>query len=198
MVRVYKYRKEKANIEKGILVLKSCHNCSRRSHFWFQFFFQHMEVRKRAQSTGSPAGALALWGGYSFVARLSHLTIEHASLSRRSTVPTPTRHLQHLDAPYVFSIRYIESFWSSYPLTVSPSVAIGHHLPPRIAIAFSLLSRVPNFSMSHSSISVIFPPNTSRSSLCISHSPPRLCEFYSLLLCLKGTSVNLLPPPLDY
>ena len=137
-------------------------------------------------------------GGYSFVARLSHLTIEHASLSRRSTVPTPTRHLQHLDAPYVFSIRYIESFWSSYPLTVSPSVAIGHHLPPRIAIAFSLLSRVPNFSMSHSSISVIFPPNTSRSSLCISHSPPRLCEFYSLLLCLKGTSVNLLPPPLDY
>ena len=32
------------------------------------------------------------WGGaYSFVACLSHLTIDHASLSRRSTVPTPNR-----------------------------------------------------------------------------------------------------------
>ena len=30
-------------------------------------------------------------GAYSFVACLSHLTIDHASLSRRSTVPTPNR-----------------------------------------------------------------------------------------------------------
>ena len=30
-------------------------------------------------------------GGYSSVACLSHLTIDHASLSRRSTVPTPNR-----------------------------------------------------------------------------------------------------------
>ena len=30
-------------------------------------------------------------GGDSFVACLSHLTIDHASLSRRSTVPTPNR-----------------------------------------------------------------------------------------------------------
>ena len=30
-------------------------------------------------------------GGYSFVACLSYLTIDHASLSRRSTVPTPNR-----------------------------------------------------------------------------------------------------------
>ena len=30
-------------------------------------------------------------GGYSFFACLSHLTIDHASLSRRSTVPTPNR-----------------------------------------------------------------------------------------------------------
>ena len=35
------------------------------------------------------------WGGggmgYSFVACLSHLTVDHASLSRQSTVPTPNR-----------------------------------------------------------------------------------------------------------
>ena len=30
-------------------------------------------------------------GGYSFVACLGHLTIDHASLSRGSTVPTPNR-----------------------------------------------------------------------------------------------------------
>ena len=30
-------------------------------------------------------------GAYSFVACLSHLTVDHASLSRRSTVPTPDR-----------------------------------------------------------------------------------------------------------
>ena len=30
-------------------------------------------------------------GAYSFVACLGHLTIDHASLSRRSTVPTPNR-----------------------------------------------------------------------------------------------------------
>ena len=42
-------------------------------------------------------------GGYSLVACLSHLTIGHASLSRRSTVPTPNRHLQHSGAHLIFS-----------------------------------------------------------------------------------------------
>ena len=35
-------------------------------------------------------------GAYSFVACLSHLTIDHASLSRRSTVPTPIRHTSNI------------------------------------------------------------------------------------------------------
>ena len=30
-------------------------------------------------------------GAYSFIGCVSHLTIDHASLSRRSTVPTPFR-----------------------------------------------------------------------------------------------------------
>ena len=42
-------------------------------------------------------------GGCSFVACLSHFTIDHASLSRRSTVPTRNRHLQRLGAHRVFS-----------------------------------------------------------------------------------------------
>ena len=40
---------------------------------------------------------------YSVVACLGHLTIDHASLARRSTVPTANRHLQHLGAQYAFS-----------------------------------------------------------------------------------------------
>ena len=48
-------------------------------------------------------------GGGAFVACLSHSTIDHAALSRRSTVPTPTRH-QHLGARYVFSVCYVETF----------------------------------------------------------------------------------------
>ena len=71
----------------------------------------------------------------------------------------------------------------------------GHHLSPinRIAIVFSLLSSVSNFSMSHSSIFLI--SNISRSPLYIHLLP--LCEFYPILLCHKGTSV-LFPPPPDY
>ena len=45
-------------------------------------------------------------GAYSFVACLGHLTIDHASLSRRSTVPTPNRDTSNIWAlvallPYI-------------------------------------------------------------------------------------------------
>ena len=45
-------------------------------------------------------------GGYSFVACLDHLTFDHASLSRRSTVPTPNRDTSNIWAlitllPYI-------------------------------------------------------------------------------------------------
>ena len=62
-------------------------------------------------------------GAYSFVACFGRLTIDHASLSRRSTVPTPNRHLQQSGANYVLSIHYIGTFHLSYALPVSPSVA---------------------------------------------------------------------------
>ena len=60
----------------------------------------------------------------SFVAWLSHLIIDHASLSRRSTVPTPSRDTaQHLWALVTFSFIYnIETFcFISFP----PCVAVG-------------------------------------------------------------------------
>ena len=109
-------------------------------------------------------------GGVSFVGCLSHLIIDHISLSRRSTVPTPNRHLQRLGAHRVFPIHYIETL----SLILSPScfAVCGHHLSPRIGIAVSLRSSVPNyFSTSHSSIFRICTSNTSRSSCYISHPP---------------------------
>ena len=44
------------------------------------------------------------WGGeYSFVSCLSHLTIDHASLSRRSTIPTPNRDTSNMWPLITFS-----------------------------------------------------------------------------------------------
>ena len=107
--------------------------------------------------------------GYSFVACLSNLTVDHASLSRRSTVPTPNRDLQHLSAHHVFFICLHRFFL----LMLSPCcfAVCGHHLTPRIAIFFSLLCSAPNFSMPHSSTFLIYSSNTSRSSFYVSHSP---------------------------
>ena len=42
-------------------------------------------------------------GTYSFVACLSRVTIDHASLWRRSAVPSRNGHLKHLGAQYVFT-----------------------------------------------------------------------------------------------
>ena len=81
----------------------------------------------------------------SFVACLNHLTIDHASLSRRSTVLTPdgdTSSIWAFDTFFFFPFTTYFFF-----LTLSPScfAFCGHHLSPRIAIVFLLLSRVPNF-----------------------------------------------------
>ena len=57
-------------------------------------------------------------------------------------------------------------------LTLSPfSLAVcGHHLSPSIAIVFSLLSNMPNFSLLHPSIFHTSSSNTMRSFLHSSHS----------------------------
>ena len=93
---------------------------------------------------------------YSLVACLSHLTIDHASLSIPSTVPTPNRHLQHLGAHYFL----IHMLHRNVLLILSPScfAVCGHHLSPRIKHAV--------------------PP-------CIFHILPQIvgeCEFYSTAL----------------
>ena len=60
---------------------------------------------------------------------LGHWTIDDASLSRRSTVPTPSkRHLQRLGVHNVISLSSIETFCYSYPLPASPSVATSYLL----------------------------------------------------------------------
>ena len=68
---------------------------------------------------------LAVGEAYSFVACLSRMTIDHASLARRSTVPTLKRHLQHVGIlpyiPYITQERF--TLYISYPRPVSPSVA---------------------------------------------------------------------------
>ena len=62
-------------------------------------------------------------------------------------------------------------------LSLTCFAVCGHHLSPRIAIVFSLLSSLPNSSVSHSSTSIISASNASRSSLYIS-----LCESYFIVV----------------
>ena len=67
------------------------------------------EGRKEGIEEGGREGGREGGGGgraYSFVACLNHLTIDHASLSRRSTVPTPDRDTSNIWAliklfPYI-------------------------------------------------------------------------------------------------
>ena len=88
------------------------------------------------------------------------------------------------------SLRFFRLLRRKYLLIFSPScfAVCGHHLSHRIAIVFSLLSSVPNFSMSHSSIFVI-PPPTHPVPPCVFHLLP-LCEFYSLLPSVPNFSMS--------
>ena len=94
--------------------------------------------------------------GYSFVACPSHLTIDHASLSRRSTLPSPNRDTSNIWA-LITLIPHI--LHRNCVLILSPSrfAVCGHHISPRIAIVFSLLSNLPNSSMSRSCNFLISP-----------------------------------------
>ena len=105
------------------------------------------------------------------------LTIDQASLSRRSTVPTPNR-----DMCDIWALITCFPHTSLYVLVIlshSCFALCGHQLSPRIAITFSLLSSDKTFYMPHSSTFLIYS-NTSRSSSYISHYPSCMCV---LLYC---------------
>ena len=78
-------------------------------------------------------------GGVFICVHVSRLTIDHASLSRRSTVPTPNRDTSNIWA-LITLLPYTQH--RNCLLILSPScfAVCGHHLSPRIAIVFSLLS----------------------------------------------------------
>ena len=76
---------------------------------------------------------------------LSHLAIDRAPLSRRSSVPTPNRDAFNISVLIMFCCPYITWIFFlllSYPLPVWPFFCNAHHLYPRIAIVFSLLSTI--------------------------------------------------------
>ena len=80
-----------------------------------------------------------------------------------------------IETPPTFgsSLRFLHILHKNCLLMLSPScfAVCGHHLSPRIAIVFSLLSSLPNSSMSHTSNCLISSSNAFRSSLYISHCP---------------------------
>ena len=92
------------------------HHAARVSYV--QLFILHLwGVMQRDGAEGGEA--------YSCVACLSHSTIDRASLSRRSTVPTPNRHSKHLGPLHVFCPCYI--FFVLLLLSLSCFAVCGHH-----------------------------------------------------------------------
>ena len=75
----------------------------------------------------------------SFTACLSYLSIDNASLSRRSTVPTPNRYTSSSWA-LIALFSYIKSFLFCKSQSLHCFAACGHHLSPRVAIVLSLPS----------------------------------------------------------
>ena len=119
-------------------------------------------------------------GTYSFVACHSHLTIDHASLSRRRNVSTPNR-----DTSNSWALTSLFPFITLFFLLVlctSCFAACGHHLSPRISIVFSVLLYQTS------------PCHILQFSVCPSQKhpvPPRafhilpLCELYSIGLAQR-------------
>ena len=130
------------------------------------------------------------WEADSFAACLSHLSIDHACLSRRSRAPTASRNTSNVRAPITL-FPYITLKLFAYPI----SFLFRRLWPPptpRIAIVFSLL--LPNSFTSRSSNSSF--PLTHPVPPCVFHII-LLCESFSLLWCHTGTYVHPRPPP-DY
>ena len=95
-------------------------------------------------------------GAYSFVDCLDRLTIDHASLSKRSTVPTANRNNSNIWALSKF-LTHVTFFFFFFALFPSSLAVCGHRLSPSIAVVFSPLSNVPDFSASHPPIFLVHP-----------------------------------------
>ena len=81
-------------------------------------------ARRRGTKNNKDAGEGSGGGmAYLFVACLSHLTIDHASLSRRSTVPTPNRDTSNVWALITLLPYITDTVCLSYPRPVSPPAA---------------------------------------------------------------------------
>ena len=93
-----------------------------------------------------------------------------------------------IETPPTFgrSLRFSHVLHRKGLLILSPScfAVCGHHLSPRIAIVFSLLSSLPNSSMRQPSNSLAFSSNASRSSLYISHSTFYYCCATRAHMCI--------------
>ena len=137
-------------------------------------------MERRKSTLAGRAGG----GAYSFVACLSHMTINHAV---RDGAPF----LLLIETPPTFgrSLRFFHTLHKNCSLILSPScfAVCRHHLSPinRVAIVFSILFSPPISSTSHTSIS---------SSPPLTHPVPistfyilLLCESCSVVLCHTGT-----------
>ena len=97
-----------------------------------------------------------------------------------------------LETPQTFghSVRFFHTLHITFSLISSASylAVCGRHLSPRIAIVFSLLSNVPNFSTSHLSTLPTSSSNTFHP--CTVHFLP-LCGCYFRLCCHKSSSTRL-------
>ena len=121
-------------------------------------------------------------GAYSLVACLDHSTIDHASLSRRRTVPIPNRDNSKIWALVTFFSHILHKKFL-HILSLSCFAFFGPRLSPGTAIVFSVVSSVKNISTPHSSISSSPPVHSVP--LCTFHILPQ-CEFYHILLCHKA------------
>ena len=131
-------------------------------------------------------------GGYSFVACLSHLTIHHAPFPRRSTDPSPNR-----DTPKIWGLMTFFSHILDGKLLLilflSYSAVCGHRTRIESFSRYYLVYQTSPCQIRQFSSSPLTHPVLP--SIC---GILPLCDFYSPLLCHKGTSVHLLPPPLNH
>ena len=95
-------------------------------------------------------------GGSHFVTCRSHLIIGHASLSRRSIVPTPNRHLQHLGAHlryFLPGICYVKERFAC--LTVG-----GYHLRTPIGLIMLLSLNLSETASQHQNAVFLYTVRT--------------------------------------